>query len=300
MLSEYIRENKSLFSTLREILGDDFDEFLDYITSFKLRPYIRANTLKIEPGRLKKRLEDKGFVLKETILNYAFRVDYYPSELGKTLEHFLGYYYVQDLASMLPAHILNPKKHSYVLDIASAPGSKTTLLSMLMENTGFILANDYSMDRTKATVNNVERLGCLNVVISISKGEKLVKYYKNYFDYALVDAPCTSLGTLHKNPEVIRWWSPREVNVMAKTQLNLLLAAYEMLKDGGTLVYSTCTLTYEENEEVVERFLKMSGAKVEEIRLNIGEVEGGIKGTVRLYPHKTQTEGFFMAKFRKV
>jgi len=273
---------------------------LDYITSFKLRPYIRANTLKIEPERLKQRLEGKGFVLKETILNYAFRVDYYPSELGKTLEHFLGYYYVQDLASMLPAHILNPKKHSYVLDIASAPGSKTTLLSMLMENTGFILANDYSMDRTKATVNNVERLGCLNVVISISKGEKLVKYYKNYFDYALVDAPCTSLGTLHKNPEVIRWWSPREVNVMAKTQLNLLMAAYEMLKDGGTLVYSTCTLTYEENEEVVERFLKMSGAKVEEIRLNIGEVYGGIRGTVRLYPHKTQTEGFFMAKFRKV
>ncbi|MEO0138421.1 MAG: RsmB/NOP family class I SAM-dependent RNA methyltransferase [candidate division WOR-3 bacterium] len=300
MLSEYIRENKSLFSTLREILGEGFDEFLDYITSFKLRPYIRANTLKIEPERLKQRLEGKGFVLKETILNYAFRVDYYPSELGKTLEHFLGYYYVQDLASMLPAHILNPKKHSYVLDIASAPGSKTTLLSMLMENTGFILANDYSMDRTKATVNNVERLGCLNVVISISKGEKLVKYYKNYFDYALVDAPCTSLGTLHKNPEVIRWWSPREVNVMAKTQLNLLLAAYEMLKDGGTLVYSTCTLTYEENEEVVERFLKMSGAKVEEIRLNIGEVYGGIRGTVRLYPHKTQTEGFFMAKFKKV
>ncbi len=300
MLSEYIRGNKSLFSTLREILGDEFDEFLDYITSFKLRPYIRANTLKIEPGRLRERLEGKGFVLKETVLNYAFRVDYYPSELGKTLEHFLGYYYVQDLASMLPAHILNPKKHSYVLDIASAPGSKTTLLSMLMENKGFILANDYSMDRTKATVNNVERLGCLNVVISISKGENLVKDYKDYFDYALVDAPCTSLGTLHKNPEVVRWWSPTEVKVMAKTQLNLLLAAYEMLKDGGTLVYSTCTLTYEENEEVVDRFLSMSGAKVEEIRLNIGEVGGGIKGTVRLYPHKTQTEGFFMAKFRKV
>jgi 16S rRNA (cytosine1407-C5)-methyltransferase len=297
---EYIKSNRSLFSALNEILGEELEEFLGYITSHKIRPYIRANTLKISPKDLRGRLEGKGFVLSDTILDYAFRVDYYPSELGKTLEHFLGYYYVQDLASMLPAHILNPRKHSFVLDIASAPGSKTTLLSALMENTGFILANDYSMERTKATVNNVERLGCLNVAISIYKGEKLVKFYKNFFDYALVDAPCTSLGTLHKNAEVIKWWSPKEVKEMSNTQLRLLLSAFEMLKDGGEMVYSTCTLTYEENEGVVEKFLNLTGAKVEEVKIGIGEVEGGVKGTVRLYPHRTKTEGFFIAKFRKI
>jgi len=256
---EYIKANRSLFSALNEILGEELEEFLSYITSHKIRPYIRANTLKISPKDLRERLKGKGFVLSDTILDYAFRVDYYPSELGKTLEHFLGYYYVQDLASMLPAHILNPRKHSFVLDIASAPGSKTTLLSALMENTGFILANDYSMERTKATVNNVERLGCLNVAISIYRGEKLVKFYKNFFDYALVDAPCTSLGTLHKNPEVIKWWSPKEVKEMSNIQLRLLLSAFEMLKDGGEMVYSTCTLTYEENEGVVEKFLNLTG-----------------------------------------
>lgn len=297
---EYIKSNRSLFSALNEILGEELEEFLSYITSHKIRPYIRANTLKISSKDLRERLEGKGFVLSDTILDYAFRVDYYPSELGKTLEHFLGYYYVQDLASMLPAHILNPGKHSFVLDIASAPGSKTTLLSALMENTGFILANDYSMERTKATVNNVERLGCLNVAISIYKGEKLVKFYKNFFDYALVDAPCTSLGTLHKNPEVIKWWSPKEVKEMSNVQLRLLLSAFEMLKDGGEMVYSTCTLTYEENEGVVEKFLNLTGAKVEEVKIGIGEVEGGVKGTVRLYPHRTKTEGFFIAKFRKI
>jgi len=297
---EYIKANRSLFSALNEILGEELEEFLSYITSHKIRPYIRANTLKISPKDLRERLEGKGFVLSDTILDYAFRVDYYPSELGKTLEHFLGYYYVQDLASMLPAHILNPRKHSFVLDIASAPGSKTTLLSALMENTGFILANDYSMERTKATVNNVERLGCLNVAISIYRGEKLVKFYKNFFDYALVDAPCTSLGTLHKNPEVIKWWSPKEVKEMSNIQLRLLLSAFEMLKDGGEMVYSTCTLTYEENEGVVEKFLNLTGAKVEEVKIGIGEVEGGVKGTVRLYPHRTKTEGFFIAKFRKI
>ena len=297
---EYIKANKSLFSALHELLGEELDEFLSYITSHKIRPYIRANTLKISPKDLKRRLESKGFILRDTVLDYAFKVEYYPSELGKTLEHFLGYYYVQDLASMLPAQILNPRKHSFVLDIASAPGSKTTLLSSLMENTGFILANDYSMERTKATVNNVERLGCLNVAISIHKGEKLVRFYRNFFDYALVDAPCTSLGTLHKNPEVVKWWSPKEVKEMAKIQLKLLISAFEMLKDGGEMVYSTCTLTYEENEEVVERFVSLTGAKVEKIKLGIGEVEGGIKGTVRLYPHRTETEGFFVAKFKKV
>jgi len=297
---EYIKSNRSLFSALNEILGEELEDLLSYITSHKIRPYIRANTLKISPKDLRERLEGKGFVLSDTILDYAFRVDYYPSELGKTLEHFLGYYYVQDLASMLPAHILNPRKHSFVLDIASAPGSKTTLLSALMENSGFILANDYSMERTKATVNNVERLGCLNVAISIYKGEKLVRFYKNFFDYALVDAPCTSLGTLHKNPEVIKWWSPKEVKEMSNIQLRLLLSAFEMLKDGGEMVYSTCTLTYEENEGVVEKFLNLTGAKVEEVKIGIGEVEGGVKGTVRLYPHRTKTEGFFIAKFRKI
>ncbi len=301
MLKEYIRRNTSLYSALRDVLKGEMEEFLDFITSFKLRPYIRANTLKISPEDLKARLERKGFKLSSTVLPYAFRVDYYPTELGKTLEHFLGYYYVQDLASMLAVHFLKPLKHSFVLDIASAPGSKTTLISALMENTGFVLANDYSMDRTKATVNNIERMGCLNVGISIYKGEKLVKFYKEFFDFVLVDAPCSSTGTLHKNPEIIKWWSFRDVKLLSKVQLRLLLAGFDMLKPGGSMLYSTCTLTYEENEEVVERFMSISGAKLEKLEgPGIGEIQGNIDGTLRFYPHRTGTEGFFIAKFRKV
>ncbi len=300
MLKRYIKQNSSLYSYLKEIMGDDTEEFLHTITFQTIRPYIRANTLKTSPEKLRERLRKKGFKLSETVLPYAFKVDYYPYELGKTLEHFLGYYYVQDLASMFPAHILSPSKHSYVLDIASAPGSKTSLLSAIMGNTGFILANDASVDRTKATVNNIERLGCLNVAISIDRGERLTKFYKNYFDYVLVDAPCSALGTLHKNPEVIKWWSYRDVRKFADIQLKLLLAGFEMLKEGGSMVYSTCTLTYEENETVVEKFINLSGAKL--VQLNgpgIGEVGGKLYGTLRFYPHKTGTEGFFIAKFEK-
>jgi len=281
-------------------LGDEFEEYLRYITSPGYRPYIRANTLKIEPRALKRRLERKGFILEDTVLPYAFRVLHYPAEMGKTLEHFLGYYYVQDLASMLPAHILNPKPHSYVLDIAAAPGSKTTLLSALMDNTGMVFANDASMDRAKALVNNVERMGCLNVVVSIYKGERLARFYREYYDYVLVDAPCSSAGTLHKNPEVALWWSPRDVRTYSRIQYRLLLAGWEMLKPGGRLVYSTCTITYDENEEVVERFIRQTGAKLEPVPdLGIGEVEGAIPGTKRFYPHRTETEGFFLASFRK-
>ncbi len=297
---EYLRRNRTLWNTLRDVLKDEYEEYLRYITSPIYRPYIRANTLKITPEALKERLLAKGFVLEGTVLPYAFRVLHYPSEMGKTLEHFLGYYYVQDLASMLPAHILSPKPHSYVLDIAAAPGSKTTLLCALMENTGMVFANDASMDRVRALVNNVERMGCLNVVVSIYRGERLVRFYREYYDYVLVDAPCSSIGTLHKNPEVALWWSPKDVRVYSRVQYRLLLAGWEMLKPGGRLVYSTCTLTYQENEDVVEEFLRVSGARLVPVPdVGIGEVDGGIPGTKRFYPHRTATEGFFIALFEK-
>ncbi|NPB04171.1 MAG: RsmB/NOP family class I SAM-dependent RNA methyltransferase [Thermotogae bacterium] len=297
---EYIQRNRSLWSALREVLQDEFEEYLDYITLPNYRPYIRANTLRVSPERLRERLENRGFVLEDTVLPYAFRVLHYPSEMGKTLEHFLGYYYVQDLASMLPAHLLNPAPHSYVLDIAAAPGSKTTLLSALMKNTGMVFANDASTDRVRALVNNVERMGCLNVVVSISKGERLARFYREFYDYVLVDVPCSSAGTLHKNPEVALWWSPKDVKAYTRVQYRLLLAGWEMLKPGGRLIYSTCTVTYEENENVVERFITHSGATLEPIpSLGIGEIEGAIHGTKRFYPHRTHTEGFFIAAFRK-
>ena len=297
---EYLEKNRSLWAAIRDVLGEEYDEYVRYITSPSYRPYIRANTLKITPEALRERLEAKGFVLEGTVLPYAFRVLRYPSEMGKTLEHFLGYYYVQDLASMLPAHLLNPRPHSFVLDIAAAPGSKTTLLSALMKNTGMVFANDASMDRAKALVNNVERMGSLNVVVSIYKGEKLVRFYREYYDYVLVDAPCSSVGTLHKNPEVALWWSPKDVKAYSRVQYRLLLAGWEMLKPGGRLVYSTCTITYEENEGVVERFLRESGATLVPVpEVGIGEIEGAIPGTRRFYPHRTDTEGFFIAMFEK-
>jgi len=297
---EYLEKNRSLWATVREIMGEEYGEYLRYITSPSYRPYIRANTLKIDPKVLKDRLERKGFVLEDTVLPYAFRVLRYPSEMGKTLEHFLGYYYVQDLASMLPAHILNPRPHSFVLDIAAAPGSKTTLLSALMENTGMVFANDASMDRVRALVNNVERMGCLNVVVSIYKGERLVRFYREYYDYVLVDAPCSSVGTLHKNPEVALWWSPKEVRTYSRIQYRLLMAGWKMLKPGGRLVYSTCTITYEENENVVERFLSDTDATLLPVPdIGIGEIAGRVPGTKRFYPHRTDTEGFFIALFEK-
>lgn len=249
--------NKQLEKFLRDFFGGEAEDFLRWSFSLSpLRPSIRVNTLKAEVDDVKERLEEQGFVLSPVEgIPFAFRVEFYPFEIGRTLEHYLGYIYVQEVSSMLPPIILNPQPGERVLDISAAPGSKTTLLSQLMMNRGMVVANDVDVGRTSALASNVDRLGCVNVIITQYDGSLFGEKYPDYFDRVLVDAPCSAIGTIYKNKEVAKWWSWKNVQKLVRVQRRLIESGFKALKPGGRMVYSTCTITPQENEEVVDFLL---------------------------------------------
>jgi len=157
---------------------------------------------------------------------------------------------------MLPPIVLHPSEKDLVLDLCSAPGSKTTQLAEMMKNKGRLVVNELEMDRIKALVFNLDKMNFLNCGIVHQRGEILSKYYDSYFDKILVDAPCSGLGIIQKKSEVNKWWSVERVNNLVEIQNKLLVSAIKMLKVGGELVYSTCTLTPEENELIINRILE--------------------------------------------
>jgi 16S rRNA (cytosine1407-C5)-methyltransferase len=211
---------------------------------------------------------------------------------------------------MLPAFVLNPSENDKVLDLCSAPGSKTTQMSELMRNKGTLIVNEIQLDRIKALIYNLDRLNIINTGVIHSKGELLSKYYLNYFDKILVDAPCSGLGIMQKKIEVNQWWSIDRVNKLHDLQVRLLVAAIKMLKPGGEVVYSTCTLTPEENELVIEKLLKSYPVEVLDIDLPVKcrngftsyygkELHPDLKKAIRILPWEADSDGFFMIKLRK-
>lgn len=211
-----------------------------------------------------------------------------------------GCVYFQDEGSQLVAHLVSPQAGMRVLDLCAAPGSKTTHLAALMDNRGMIVASDLHLGRLRVLCRMAERLGveiASAVVLDGTKPLPLVPGVR--FDRILVDAPCSGTGTLRRNPE-IKWWLERaHLAGLSQKQQALLREASRWVTDGGMLVYSTCSLEREENEEVVERFLTDHAdfALVQpETRKELMEAE---RGWIRLFPHRHGTDGFFVAVMKK-
>ena len=316
-------ELKPLYLERMQKLLPDKEDFQEYLNILKILPVksIRCNTLKIFPHELKKRLEKKAWEIsqpwKENPEVMIVENQLMPGELGRALEHLLGYYYIQELASMLPIITLKPKPNELILDLASAPGSKTTQLAAEIKNTGTIIANDISLGRIKILATNLERCGVTNTIITRKEGIAFCKRLQRYnpelkFDKILIDAPCSGEGTLRSSPKTYVMWNIKTVKNLPKIQKQLISYALEILKSNGTLIYSTCTHAPEENEGVIESVLKNSKDKIklEEIKLPIKYREGilewedkkyceEIKKCARIYPQDNNTEGFFIAKLRK-
>lgn len=275
--------------------------------------YIRVNPLKTNFEQLKSILFSKYQIEIQAISNLpnAVKIISDPNNLiGKTLEHTLGFYYIQSLSSMLPAYILSPTSEDKVLDLCAAPGSKTTQLAELMNNKGTLIANEIDIKRIRALVFNIDRLNLLNVGVINNKGELLSKIYDNYFDKILVDAPCSSLGIIQKRGEVTDWWSIEHSERLHNIQLKLLIAAIKMAKPGGVIVYSTCTLSVEENELVLEKVLNKYPVEIQKIEIPFKTISGKsefhsnnlnsqILKTHRILPWEINSDGFFIAKLIK-
>jgi NOL1/NOP2/sun family putative RNA methylase len=294
----------------RKLLGRELNTFLEYQKK-PMKETIRINTLKISREELVKKLESRGWKLKEIPwYEDGLLVEKRKEELGNTLEYFLGYYYSQGPASMIPSLVLDPKPGEIVLDLCAAPGSKTTQMAQLMKNKGVIIANDKSLSRISILRSNLQRCGVVNTIVTRMDG-RMFKNVKQEFDRVLVDAPCSSEGTMRENPHLIKEWNLYTIKKLSNLQKRLIEAGFMRLKEGGVLVYSTCTLAPEENEKVIDYLVRKWDAKIEKIKLkNVKRREGvtewkgkefvdEIKRCWRIYPQDNDTEGFFIARIRK-
>ncbi|MBI2133652.1 RsmB/NOP family class I SAM-dependent RNA methyltransferase [Candidatus Woesearchaeota archaeon] len=291
----------------RSILGEKYDEFMEHSTSFLDRS-IRVNTLKIGVDGVKERLKDEWSLTQIPWCREGFWIKGKRLDIGNLSEHVLGYFYVQEAASMIPPIALDPRPGETILDLCAAPGSKTTQIAAMMENRGVLVANELSGERIKALGLNLNRSGITNVVITHSEGRQLRQII---FDRVLVDAPCSATGTVRRNLRVLQQYNYGTVKRLASIQKGLLRTAYNLLAENGVLVYSTCSMEPEEDEGVVDYLLeKEPDARLERIDLDIKrspvieEFDGKtynpeVRKCLRLWPQDNNTEGFFVAKFLK-
>ncbi|MDH3353072.1 MAG: RsmB/NOP family class I SAM-dependent RNA methyltransferase [Nanoarchaeota archaeon] len=321
--SKYLKEKfppKEGFVKRMEILLGEAEakEFFD-ISYTKTPSSIRCNTLKISVEELKSRLENYGWKLKQPFKEFpevmVIESKLEPGELGKTKEHLLGYYYVQEISSMLPILALKPEAGDFLLDLCASPGSKTTQAAAMMNNEGTIIANELNMGRIGILNSNLERCGVMNAIVTRKEGvslcEKLLKKSQFKFDKILVDAPCSGEGTLRKSPKTFLMWNPNMIKKIAGVQRRLAEAAFKLLKVGGTMIYSTCTLAPEEDEMIINHLIKKFDIEIEQITLPLkfrsgvceweGEtLSGECKKCLRLYPQDNDTDGFFVTKIKKL
>lgn len=289
-------------------------EFLD--ASDMPRPLvIRTNTLKVRRKDLAQALMKRGINLDPLAKwsKVGLKISESPVPVGATPEYLAGHYMLQSAASMCPVMALSPQAGEKVLDMASAPGGKTSYLAQMMKNTGHILANDLKKERQKATIANLHRLGVKNTVVCCHDGRKLAKLV-NRFDRVLLDAPCSGLGVISRDQSVKVQRTIKDIERTAHLQKELLLAGIDALnhrsKTGGFMVYSTCSVSVAENEEVVNYVLSKRDVKIVEAGLDFGvpgytrfqhkRFNPSVALTRRFYPHVHNMDGFYVAKIQKL
>ncbi|MEM6159063.1 16S rRNA (cytosine(1407)-C(5))-methyltransferase RsmF [Erwinia sp. P6884] len=295
---------------MRELLPDaaDFDRFIA-ISQQPLRRSIRVNTLKISVADFLTLVEPYRWALTPIPWCsegfWISRTDADDLPLGSTAEHLAGLYYIQEASSMLPVAALFsagtlPER---VMDMAAAPGSKTTQIAARMQNKGAILANEYSASRVKVLHANLSRCGVSNTALTHFDGRVFGPALPESFDAVLLDAPCSGEGVIRKDPDALRNWSEASTEDIAATQRELIDSAFHALRPGGTLIYSTCTLNVRENQQVIA-WLQARYAEavvIEPLNDLFSGADRAVtpEGFLHVFPQLFDSEGFFVARLRK-
>ncbi|AEA38855.1 nucleolar protein (nucleomorph) [Cryptomonas paramecium] len=294
-----------------------FQEFVEFLLHSQInRPLsIRFNTLKKSPKDIffvlvKKKI--KIFFLKN-LYNLVGIVKQTKMKICAIPEYLAGLYTIQSISSFFSVICMNIKKNEKILDLAAAPGSKTTLISQVMNNTGIVVANDINFLRIKSLIGNIHRLGVKNTVIINYNGILLNKYIKG-FDKVLIDAPCTGTGILSHDNTIKISKIKSKIMTITRLQKKLLLSAIDMCNqksiNGGTVLYSTCSILVEENECVIEYALNKKRVEILATHLGCGmpgyvnfdknRFNKNMNKCVRFFPHIHNTDGFFICKLKKL
>ncbi len=317
MPKKYNYENINKFiESLKEIYPFDFPN-VEKGLKIKRQTTFRVNKLKGNSQEVEKSLENEGFLVKKGTFPESYIVTSKPEDkhLSDTAAFIEGKLYVQELASMIPPLVLNPKPGDKILDMASAPGSKTTQMAAMTNNEAEILALEKHPLRIKTLQHNLKIQGADNTTslrIDSMEFQRRNPQFIEYFDKILVDAPCSSEGRFNLNdPKSYKYWNIHKRKEMSRIQKGLLMSGIRMLKPGGTLVYSTCTFGTEENEQVLQWLKdKIPEISIEKIEIPIKNVKPGlnswkekkfdsqIRNAIRVVPDEL-FGGFFIAKLKK-
>jgi NOL1/NOP2/sun family putative RNA methylase len=308
---------KNFLNKIKDIYGDKIGAEVIESVCEKTSISFRVNTLKTSVEKVLDDLGKLGFVIQKGNMPNSFYVSSSPDDLqlSRTDVFEKGDIYIQNFSSMIPAMILDPKPGECILDLCAAPGSKTTQIAVLSDNGAHITAVENNVSRFNALKNNAATQGVSDIEFIKCSAQRLLSLnpqFMNYFDKVLCDVPCSNEGLI-RDPDSydFSFWNPKNARKLAVLQKKLVSSAISMLKNGGTLIYSTCTYSVEENEQIIDWVLKkFPYMKIEGIHLeNISTVQGltlwkektfspGLAKTVRILPGKMY-EAFFIAKLER-
>lgn len=269
---------------MKAFLGDEWDDFLYSYDNNRFQA-LRFNTLKVQSPEERMRILKVLGISSDKRVSWANEAYYFDENVrpGKHPYHEMGLYYIQEPSAMSAAALLAPKPGMRVLDLCAAPGGKSTQLATYLGDSGLLVSNEINTQRSRILSQNIERMGIKNAIVTNEDSFVLASHFPGFFNAIQVDAPCSGEGMFRKLPEAIEQWSMENVAICAARQKEILDNAAVMLKPGGMIVYSTCTFSKEENEDVIEYFLERHPD------FTLEEME-------RFWPHKVDGEGHFVAK----
>lgn len=279
---------------IKSLLGDDFDEFLKFYENENYKG-LRVNTLKCSAEKLKTLVD---FELVNTpFCKEGFYIPSDVTSLGNSPLHHCGAFYIQEPSATSAVEMLGVEKNDFVLDLCAAPGGKSTQIGAKLQGTGLLWSNEIVRNRANILLSNIERMGISNAVVSNCHPDILCNELQGRFDKVLVDAPCSGEGMFRKNSDAQNEWSVEHVKSCAQRQLMILNSAKNALKEGGVMVYSTCTFSQEENEGVITQFLSENpDFELEDAGIDFGRKT--LEYACRIFP-MDGGEGHFAARLRK-
>lgn len=286
---------KEFITHLQKYLSD---EDINKLAECQNMPNLNAILLDKEKVDVSEFIKEYPNLIKHPFVDDAFIYDKNVYDFGKSLEFEIGEFYILEPCSLMVNYFLAPKEDELILDACASPGGKTIHASFKMANKGLIIANEMNLSRAYTLSSNIEKYGRKNVIVTNMDLLAMPSRYNNTFDKIILDAPCSGSGMFRKEDKMEEDWTYQKVNKLSILQKKLIIKAYELLKPGGYMIYSTCSFSYEEDEEIIMHLVNNTDAEIIPLENN-KMFYPSYKGTIHLFPFLFPGEGHYIAKIHK-